>query len=305
MKSVPLSDHDNPGLKSEDIFGPDHRDAYLRWRDAKLRDYPRRVEELFVEIKNPGNLTRSEIDKIKDLVKKTGMAIYISPSDEEGDREAIQALGYSFGLTTLDRNLFSDGDGLTALAVSEGGDNREFIPYTNREIHWHTDGYYNDEDSIIRGLVLHCVRQAPEGGENALMDPEIVYIRLRDKNPDLIRALMQRDAMTIPEHRSKGELVRPEISVPVYFLDSENLGMRYTQRKRNIRWKDDPSVREAVVALNEILSSDDPFLYRARLISGMGLVSNNVLHDRSSFRDNPEKPRLLFRGRYYERIAGT
>jgi hypothetical protein len=35
----------------------------------------------------------------------------------------------------------------------------------------------------------------------------------------------------------------------------------------------------------------------------MGLVANNVLHDRSAFVDDPAHPRLLYRARYLDRVA--
>ena len=40
--------------------------------------------------------------------------------------------------------------------------------------------------------------------------------------------------------------------------------------------------------------------------SGQGLLSNNVLHDRSGFEDDADsaKKRLLYRARYYDRIQG-
>jgi hypothetical protein len=34
----------------------------------------------------------------------------------------------------------------------------------------------------------------------------------------------------------------------------------------------------------------------------MGLICNNVLHTRSGFTDSPEHRRLLYRGRYYDRL---
>jgi len=34
----------------------------------------------------------------------------------------------------------------------------------------------------------------------------------------------------------------------------------------------------------------------------MGLLCNNVLHDRSAFSDGPDQPRLLYRARYLDRI---
>ena len=37
----------------------------------------------------------------------------------------------------------------------------------------------------------------------------------------------------------------------------------------------------------------------------MGLLCNNVLHDRAGFIDDAEYPRLLQRARFYDRIAET
>ena len=37
--------------------------------------------------------------------------------------------------------------------------------------------------------------------------------------------------------------------------------------------------------------------------AGMGLVCNNVLHDREGFTDDPAAPRLLYRARFLDRIA--
>jgi hypothetical protein len=79
--------------------------------------------------------------------------------------------------------------------------------------------------------------------------------------------------------------------------------MRYTARTRSIEWKQDEVSRAAVAYLEQILASDSPYIYSARLESGMGLLCNNVLHDRSGFNDNPDSPRLLYRARYYDRIA--
>jgi len=35
----------------------------------------------------------------------------------------------------------------------------------------------------------------------------------------------------------------------------------------------------------------------------LGLLCNNVLHDRTAFTDDPDKPRLLYRARYLDRLA--
>jgi hypothetical protein len=37
----------------------------------------------------------------------------------------------------------------------------------------------------------------------------------------------------------------------------------------------------------------------------MGLVSHNVLHDRSGFVDDAHRPRLLYRARYLDRTSAA
>jgi hypothetical protein len=35
----------------------------------------------------------------------------------------------------------------------------------------------------------------------------------------------------------------------------------------------------------------------------MGIVANNVPHERSAFTDHPQRPRLLYRARYLDRVG--
>ena len=81
--------------------------------------------------------------------------------------------------------------------------------------------------------------------------------------------------------------------------------MRYTARTRSIAWKQDAATLAAVAALENLLDSELPYIHRTLLEPGMGLLCNNVLHDRAAFRDTPGSPRLLFRARYHERIAAS
>ena len=57
---------------------------------------------------------------------------------------------------------------------------------------------------------------AAEGGDNELLDHEIAYIRIRDQNPEWIRALMAADAFTIPSNTEGGEQIRPDHGGPVF-----------------------------------------------------------------------------------------
>ncbi len=279
---------------------------YIEWRDKKLDSYPGATADLLVELGDPRTLTDSEYEALLSRMRKTNMVLYVSGTGDDPDPDIPIALGRRFGLNNLDRNWLGDDSGLTSLTVQEAGTRQFYIPYTDRPIKWHTDGYYNTADHQIHGLMLHCVQSAAQGGENALMDHEVAYILLREENPDYIRALMAPDVMTIPCRTEQGEVARAEESGPVFSTTPEGeLHMRFTERKRNIIWKDDALTLEAVDYLKELLASDSPYIFRGRLEPGMGLISNNVLHDRTAFSDDSEHKRLLYRARYYDRVEGT
>jgi len=285
-------------------FDPYNESAYQQWREQKLLDYPTDIEQLVVEIRNPAQLSEVEREAMLLPLRKSNMVIFAGPGGDGPGKAIPRQLGAQFGLLSLDNNTGADDDGITSLEVKNDAWHKQYIPYTNRPIHWHTDGYYNELTRQVYGLQLHCVRAAAEGGENALMDHEIAYILLRDRDPALIEALMRADAMMIPENRVDERVDRPDRSGPVFMAGPGGaLHMRYTARKRNVVWREDALTQQAVNALNEILSADSPFIYRAILQPGQGLISNNVLHDRSGFNDDREAPRLLYRLRYFDRVA--
>jgi len=292
---------------SNDPFDPDNISGYERWRERKLADYPEAIGDLVVEVRDPRRLTPAEHGALLECCRKTNMAIYAGPTGSDPDKAIPAALGEQFGLTELDRNMGADDDGITALRVVEGGEWRgHYIPYTNRPIHWHTDGYYNTPEQQIQGLLLHCVSPAASGGENAMLDHEIAYIHLRDLNPDYIRALQSQLAMTIPANVEAGREIRPARAGPVFStLPGGQLHMRYTARTRSVEWAADDLTLEAAAALQAFLQSPSPWIYRATLQPGQGLLSNNVLHDRNGFTDGETQTRQLYRLRYYQRIANT
>lgn len=286
-------------------FSLNNEKAYQAWREYKLEHYPDNLEELVVEVNDTSALTPAEFEALNVRVMKTNMAVYAGNTGIDPDKNIPAKLGERFGLTELDDNMGAD-DGVTSLKVVSGQWRSGYIPYTNKPIHWHTDGYYNPLDLQIRALLLHCVSPAAKGGENALLDHEIAYIHLRDLNPDFIKVLMANDAMTIPANIESGKEMRPERSGPVFTLMPDgNLHMRYTARTRSIAWKEDALMQAALKALGDLLESGSPHIYRATLQPGQGLISNNVLHDRSGFEEAGKHGRLLYRLRYYQRIAGS
>ncbi len=277
--------------------------TYRAWRDRKLAAYPASLDELVVEVADPLHLTGAERDALIERCARANMAVYASARTTVVAADLPRAIGRQLGLRTLDVNYLADDDGITPLAVAADGTRSGYIPYTSRAIRWHTDGYYNPPERRIRAMILHCVQRAEAGGENRLLDHELAYIALRDADPVHIRALMLPDAMTIPARSEEGEVARGDQTGPVFSLaDDGRLHMRYTARTRSIAWKDDPAVHAATAALAHVLETD-PHMLRARLEPGMGLVCNNVLHDRSAFTDSAAHRRLVLRARYYEAVT--
>ena len=81
--------------------------------------------------------------------------------------------------------------------------------------------------------------------------------------------------------------------------------MRFSARKKNIEWRDDVLTNEAREALAGILADQSGPVLRYKLKAGEGLISNNVLHNRTAFEDNPENKRLLYRARFFDSIESS
>lgn len=283
--------------------------SYRHWLAGKLEHYPQNAQELIVEIRDPGALSRAERDAIIERCRKTNMAIYACASNRPYDKKIVQALGEQLGLRDMDTNLCADADSISSVRALPPVQDQEYIPYTNRALKWHTDGYYNRPAQRIRAFILHCAGTASHGGDNALLDPEIVYLLMRNANPDHVRVLMQADAMEIPANVQGGEEIRSACSGPVFALDdaTASLHMRYSARRHYIRWKADTMTQAAVRFLENLLANDSRYVFHHRLEAGQGIVCNNVLHSRAAFVDDlaGQQVRLLYRARYYNRIADT
>lgn len=292
---------------ADGTFDLDNDNAYGHWRTRKLERYPSTANELLIEVKDPSNLTPAECAAIIQRCRKTNMAIYACPPAKATDKRAVRRLGEQLGLCRLDTNLYADTDSITSIRVMPTGRQGEYIPYSDRVLNWHTDGYYNPPSRRIRAFIIHCVQDAASGGENALLDPEIVYLLMRDHNPSYVAALMQSDVMHIPANIAQGTEIRCAQTGPVFTLDdaTRTLHMRYTARKHYIEWKNDLITQAAVRFLEDLLKGDDRYTFRHRLEPGQGVICNNVLHNRSAFSNDAKRERLCYRARYYDRVAGT
>jgi hypothetical protein len=289
---------------AESPFDLSNDKAYQGWRTRKLANYPGAVDRLIVDIEDPAALTQDELAGIQARLAVANLVIYRLLSSV-GGKDFIRALGKQLGLYHLDGNLRADKDRISAISVNESPQPGEYIPYTNKPLSWHTDGYYNAPEKQVRAIVMHCEQPALSGGDNAYLDHEMAYIHLRDTNPAYINALQKPDVMTIPANIQQGETLRPKQSGAVFSVDAEgNLHMRYSARGRSVVWRDDPVVDAARECLTDLLKQDSATIFRHRLEAGEGIISNNVLHCRSAFENDVPtgQERLLYRARYFDRV---
>jgi len=302
------SSHIPVSRATDSPFDLDTDMAYSAWRDRKLGAAPTQVGELMLELGDAACVSAVEHSAIVDRLARANVAIYQLADPGSQSKQLIRRLGRQLGLERLDNNLCADEDGITTLRVVDKRREGEYIPYTNKRLNWHTDGYYNRPDEQIHGVILHCVQPAESGGENAFMDHEIAYIQLRDENPDYIRALMATDAMIVPANIQNGREIRPEQGGPVFSVAADgHLHMRYSARARNIVWKDDPTTQAAAEYLLNLFQADSPYIFRHRLEAGQGVISNNALHCRTEFNhdSDSDRGRLLYRARYFDRVANA
>jgi hypothetical protein len=288
--------------------------AYDQWKNWKLQSLAALSDaDPIIEVSHPGNPDQATIEKILTVCDATNMALFRTADNQLADRHTFRQFMAALGFRNLRGHLLADDDDISTITPADPADpsapdrallKGEYIPYTGKALNWHTDGYYHEADNPIRSMTLYCAHQAESGGESAFYDSDIIYIRLRDQNPDHIRALMRPDAMTIPANTLGGSEVRPARSGPVFMVDPASgfLSMRYTARTVSIEWPQDDEMIAARTALEKLLSDTDgdPLIVRRRLSAGEGIICNNVLHKRNGF-DDPA--RVLYRGRFSNRVG--
>jgi len=201
------------------------------------------------------------------------------------------AVGRAFGLSRLDHNRApTRTPSLRCRSATTPG-----TPATSLlqpAIAWHTDGYYNARTG--RSTVCCCTAcgRPSRAGEPAARPRDRLHPAARP------RPGARRGADAGRRHDHPGERFgRPDPARvharPGLRRARRPLHMRYTARKRNVIWRDDPQTQAAVRALEEVLGGDEPLAFEATLQGGWGLLSNNVLHTRSGFEEGSR--RLLYR----------
>ncbi len=287
---------------------------YRRWRAQKLERARRYLAQPFVEIQDPAHLTQAELSALRERVEAMNFALYRTPAADEFPHRLLKRLCRQVGLARLATNPFSAASGISEIRADGGGNagagaagRENYIPYTHRALNWHTDGYYNPPGKRINAFAMHTTRAAPTGGENQLLDHEILYLLLRDKDPALAGCLFANDVLSIPPGTAPGGTKRPAQTGPVFgFTADGRLQMRLTLRRRHAHWKPTDTVRAAHTELTTLLADPaTPFILTQRLRAGEGIISNNIPHSRTPFTlpVDGQPGRLVLRARFYERVG--
>ena len=266
---------------------------FLRWAEEKERNIPHNIDGIMVNIHDINNVKISEIAKIKETINKCNSCIYSSKIALKSNTNLLKFVE-SVGMRTYDRNNIESNEISTITPLENNKIN--YIPYTDKSLNWHTDGYY-DKKSIFSWL-LHCVHPATHGGENYLLDHELALREYVLRHDD-INNLMSEDALTIPESKDTS---RSEISTYIFSIKNQykKLHMRFSMRKDNIGTS--PKAGDAVTKLKQTIENDcAKYSLTYKLQKNEGIITNNILHGRKAFKDDKVKRKLL-RIRSYERL---
>ena len=267
---------------------------FKQWALEKEDNIPLNIDDLIVKIHDINHATLEEISNIKDIIKRFNCCIYQSKVGLN-DQADLMNFAQSIGMETYDTNNIHNSP-ISLIMSLETKNALNYIPYTNKKLNWHTDGYY-DEKPIFSWL-LHCEEPAYSGGENYLLDHELA-IREYIIKYDNLESLSSLDAFTIPgnTHANRGE-------TKGYICNNDNeykkFHMKFSMREKNMKLNEQS--KTAIMRMKKIIKEDcKKYCLTYKLSKNEGIISNNILHGRNSFEDG-KAMRKLYRIRSYERI---
>ena len=273
-------------------------DNYRRWADGKLEGFTDKIDDLLVEINNPLSISTAEKSQIDQIIKSKNVVFFDVNKPIPDKKKQIKTYASIFGMGDYELDSKSDTDGLTEIKHNKKTQQDiEYIPYSDKQLNWHTDGYYNSQSNSILSWLLYCVCPSDDGGINKYMDHEIAYI-LYNKNYQNITKLMIPDSYIIPENKSNS---RPEVKNPVFSFVNNRLNMKFSMREKNIIWNE--KITDEINNLKNIIKSSHDYHLTYKLQAGQGVVTNNVIHMRTAFTNSKNKNRLLYRLRSKIRVS--
>ena len=267
---------------------------FIEWSAKKDLNIPSNINDLKVSISDINHVSKAEISQIKQKLTKFNCCIYASGTDLD-DNSKIMRFAQSLGMRTFDSHNIDDS-AISTISADKNENNMRYIPYTNKGLNWHTDGYYDSKP--IFSWLLHCIEPALSGGENFLLDHELAIREYILKYDDIIY-LTNNETFSIPTD----EVAKREITSN-YVCDMNNeykkLHMNFSMRKENIIVNKDSE--SAMSKLIKIIKEDcKKYHLTYKLSKSEGIVSNNILHGRNAFKDGRVMRKIL-RIRSHERL---
>ena len=287
--------------KMNSPFKIENETEYKKWRETKLSLYPAKKENFFIKLDNE-NLNKIDISSLKKIINKYNFALY--EFNKKLTDKNLQEFCSKLKLTDSISNPLADDDDISNITdqseLKEKKSGVEYIPYTNKQLNWHTDGYYYPIEDSVKSFLLHCENPADNGGQNILLDHEIIYIYLRDHNPDFIEILMQNNIMKIPKNNNI--IGSSSVAGPVFYIDKEGcLNMRFTSRQQNIIWQKSDMIKKIKDYIFSFIAEDNKYVINILLKENQDYIANNILHKREKYIDGENK-RLLKRLRFSRRV---
>ena len=267
---------------------------FIKWSAKKDLDIPSNINDLKVSLCDINHVSKAEILKIKEKLIKYNCCIYVSDTDLDGNSK-IMKFARSLGMRTFDSHNIDDSS-ISTITADKTENNMGYIPYTDKGLNWHTDGYYDTKP--IFSWILHCIEPALSGGENFLLDHELAIREYVLKHDDIM-CLMSNETFSIPTD----EVAKRGITSN-YICDMNNeykkLHMNFSMRKENIIYNKDS--KSAMSKLIKIIKEDcKKYHLTYKLSKSEGIVSNNILHGRNAFKDGLVMRKIL-RIRSHERL---
>lgn len=189
--------------------------------------------------------------------------------------------------------------------TDRGGEyRRQSIPVsqTRAATGFHTDS--SQRETLPDLVGLHCLEASPSGGESLVCCGPMVHDRLAARDAPSCRQLYRpyiRDLVTPGSPDDRSSLLANRIPV---FAPSKGPGgvdvryMRYWIERGHEKARSPLTVSDVAAfdALDDLLT-DPELVVPLRLAPGDALWLNNrtVLHNRTAYRDDPQRPRRLLR----------
>ena len=271
---------------------------YKRWKDNKLQTFTKNLDELTVQITSPNAISKPEKSMVISLLENHNIVFFHIDKVKQTNKSTIKNFASQIGLSNYELDSQSDEDGLTEIKDIKTTEKlSEYVPYTTKELNWHTDGYYTDQKNSVLSWLLFCKTSAESGGINKYLDHEIAYILFNNKSKRLMD-LMLDDTCCIPENSITN---RKEVFNPVFMFKNKRLHMKFSMRKKNIIWN--KNSLQAIDVLKSIIKDSSQYHITKKLDTGMGVITNNVIHMRTAFTNSRNKNRLLYRLRSKKRVT--